>query len=432
MNKALFKDAVVATLMVFALYSLPTLLVAHISFFDPVNVGIERIKKEYENIYIDITQGKLSNTAIENDSLIYLVNIDTLNRAGIAKLVENINSYHPKVIGVDIVFNQKDAVPNLHLASALKSASDKLVMGVVLRTNQEGEIVPQPERSDSVYRHGSEGFFNFVSAEENSVVRLFLPLYEAKNSKPSDKKPPIIESFATQIVKQFDSTSYNKFVAHRQEIDMHSPEVIVYQHQRQDYHQLQPAEFYEGNPELEELKGKIVLVGYMGDSTSLEDKHYSPFNVDGEQPDMSGMVIHANIIEMILRQDYVRYTPDWVVKLVSFSLCFLLMIFLIYQFVKYQLWFHLVFKLLQMVLGALAFGIGLWMFYSWQLKIDTLKIIVPIALTVDVLYFYNTLAKWLHEKIGYETYFDTTPETDKKTLRQLFIYLFKKYIQIQK
>ncbi|MEI7585988.1 CHASE2 domain-containing protein [Runella sp.] len=406
MKKTLFRDAFLATLLVFLAFNLPALLVANIPFFAPLHSTLKRIQKEYEHVFPDLTQSGRSARRLEADTLIYLVNIDTLDRTGIAELIENIHQYDPKVIGIDVVFNGKNVSFNPSLANALKAAADKSVMGTYLVTNPHGGLLEQPERTDSVYLFGKEGFANLVTREAKSTVRLFLPQFYPDYSSVSDTDSARTqESFATQIVKKFDAASYGKFITHRQEASIHSPEIIVYQRQEKGYRTFQPPDFYEGNLELKRLKGKIVLIGLLGDSTVLEDKHYSPFGNSAQPPDMNGLVIHANIIEMILRHDYVRHADGWVINVVSFTLCFLLMAFFMDAFAKQQLQFHLVSRLIQLVLVLLTFGIGLWIFDTWQIKIDTLKIIIPIVLLVDILYIYKTLALWLRKNYDYQTYF---------------------------
>jgi CHASE2 domain-containing sensor protein len=406
MRKLLFRDAFFATLLVFSVFNLPALLVANVPFLDPLYSTFKRIQKEYEHVFPDLTQSGRSARRLEADTLIYLVNIDTLDRTGIAALIENINQYDPKAIGIDVVFNGKNIPFNPSLATALKAAADKSVMGTYLVTNPHGGLLEQPERTDSAYLFGKEGFANLVTREAKSTVRLFLPQFYPEYINVSDADSARMqESFATQIVKKFDSVSYGKFISHRQAASIHSPEIIVYQRQEKGYRKFQPTDFYEGNPELKRLKGKIVLIGLLGDSTVLEDKHYSPFGNAAQPPDMNGLVIHANIIEMILRHDYVRHADSWVLHLVSFILCFLWMAFFMYAFAKQQLQFHLLSRLIQIVLVLLMFGVGLWIFDRWQIKIDTLKLIIPIALLVDILYIYKTLALWLRNKYGYHTYF---------------------------
>lgn len=71
------------------------------------------------------------------------------------------------------------------------------------------------------------------------------------------------------------------------------------------------AEFYRN-----ELKGKTVLVGY-GETggtqvTSIVDKFSSPFRLkDNSLPDMHGVVIHANILNSILRGRIIQVIPTW-------------------------------------------------------------------------------------------------------------------------
>ena len=397
MYKLLLKDAFFATIAVFIIYGLLNISFLNLGFLDPVHKAVHHVKEEYENLFIDITKGKHSQRPAVADTSIYLVNIDTLSRPEIGRVLSVINKYQPKVIGLDIVLNDRKAQYDSTLQNALKEAKDKLVLCTAFNYKQD-TLLQEQEKAIGAYQIGDEGFANFVAPSETGIVRYFLPQFKEDSIEH--------ESFATQILKNYDLKIYETFIKHRQATEEDAPEVIVYQRPAQDYHSLQPAEVFDSeNPELPELKNKIVLMGYWGDSTDIEDKHYSPFYAGGKYPDMSGVAIHANIIEMILHQDYIRYSNDWIVWLISFILTFGLMIFFVHQFVKYHLWFHLVFKVVQFLSAAIIFGVGLLVFHGWQIKIDTLKIIVPIALSVDVLYFYDSFVQWLHKKFHYHTYF---------------------------
>ncbi len=393
MNKLLLKDSFFATIAVFFIYLLLGFSILNIGFLDPVHTAIHHAKEEYENLFIDIPKGKQSQKPIQADTSIYLVNIDTLSRRDIGKLIRKINQLQPKVIGLDVVFNTHKATFDTTLSNALQEAKEKLVNSIAFKYKQD-TLLKKHERAIDGYQVGVEGFTNFVTQSDIGMVRYFTPQVEDK------------EAFAMQVVKKYNLNAYNAFLEHRKSAESENPETIVYQHSEKDYHSLQPAEIFDPeNIELSALKNKIVLIGYLGDSTDLEDKHYSPFNVNGKNPDMSGIGIHANIIEMILRQDYIRNASNWVVWLISFIITFLLMIFFVHQFVKYHLWFHLVFKVVQFLSAAIIFGIGLWCFQGWQIKIDTLKIIIPVALSVDILYFYDTIVQWLSKRFDYHTYF---------------------------
>jgi CHASE2 domain-containing sensor protein len=399
MNKLLLKDALGATVTVFLVYALLGLSILNLGFLDPVHTAIHHVKTEYENLFIDITKGKRSQHPTLADTTIYLVNIDTLDRPSIGRLIRTLSRYNPKVIGLDVVFNERKAKFDTLLLNALEEVAPKLITSTALKYKQD-TLLAQQEKGDTVYQIGKEGYTNFVSPSEIDMVRYFLPQLHSDSV--------MYESFATQVLKLYDSTSYDVFMKHREAAEIFAPEVIVYQRPAQEYRRLQPSEVFDpDNIELGDLKNKIVLIGFLGDSIDLEDKHYSPFNAGGKFPDMNGVAIHANIIEMLLRQDYINYANEWALWIISFVLTFLMMLFFVHQFVKYHLWFHTVFKVVQFLTAALIFGVGLWVFHVWQVKTDTLKIIVPIALSVDVLYFYDTLVKYLHKRFGYETYFDS-------------------------
>ncbi|NJM93588.1 MAG: CHASE2 domain-containing protein [Cytophagales bacterium] len=71
-----------------------------------------------------------------------------------------------------------------------------------------------------------------------------------------------------------------------------------------------------------------MIFGYLGESfndVSWEDKFYTPLNktyAGKANPDMYGVVIHANIVSMILNHDYVYTMAESTGVLVAIVLCF--------------------------------------------------------------------------------------------------------------
>jgi CHASE2 domain-containing sensor protein len=73
------------------------------------------------------------------------------------------------------------------------------------------------------------------------------------------------------------------------------------------------------------IQNKVLILGYFGDylfDNRAEEMYYSPLNriVLGKSlPDMYGMVVNANIISMILREDYInKISPlnAWVLSMI--------------------------------------------------------------------------------------------------------------------
>jgi hypothetical protein len=58
------------------------------------------------------------------------------------------------------------------------------------------------------------------------------------------------------------------------------------------------------------------------------------------------------------------------------------------------------------LLSAIFFVyIGIYFFDKFRMKLDMTLTIVVIVLAVDIIYFYEAFAVWLHKKFGYKTVF---------------------------
>ena len=153
---------------------------------------------------------------------------------------------------------------------------------------------------------------------------------------------------------------------------------------------------------------KIVLLGFAPEDGSWEDKHFTPMNakyVGKSTPDMQGVFVHANIIEMLLHKNYITRTSTWLTWLLAFVLCWLHMAIFIKYFLEHHIWFHLVAKIAQLVSTILFVYLGLLFFVKFDHKLNLAPTLIAIILAVDVLYFYEAIAKWLNKKFGFKNIF---------------------------
>jgi hypothetical protein len=128
--------------------------------------------------------------------------------------------------------------------------------------------------------------------------------------------------------------------------------------------------------------------------------------VAGKQtPDMSGSVVMANIISMILDHNYINKLPAWVGVLVAILIGWLHMSFFIHYYLETHLWFHLVAKLAQLASAVLFAYTGMYLFNSYRIKLDMSLTIIVVVLSVDIIYFYEAFAVWVHKKFGFKTVF---------------------------
>ena len=81
------------------------------------------------------------------------------------------------------------------------------------------------------------------------------------------------------------------------------------------------------------------------------------------------------------------------------------MSFFIRYYLESHIWFHLVAKIAQVVSAFFSFVLEWYLFDRYRIKLDMEITLVVIVLAVDIIYFYEALAVWMHKKFGYKTVF---------------------------
>ena len=157
------------------------------------------------------------------------------------------------------------------------------------------------------------------------------------------------------------------------------------------------------------LSGKIVLFGYIStNKDDISDKFFTPMNsrfYGKSVPDMNGIVVHANILSMILDDNYLKKLPSWANLLIAVLVCWLHMSFFVRYYLESHIWFHLVAKIAQVLSAIFFVWLGIYLFDKYRLKVDLKLSLLVIVLAVDVIYFYEAWAVWMHKKFNYKTVF---------------------------
>lgn len=383
------KDILFSTLFVFAFIGLLKLSFVHLPNLDPIHAAFEDF-----DISDMVYQHKRDNAADVKLSSPVIVAEIGYTRADIAQQVMALRKFQPKVIAVDAYFlSPKSPEEDSQLIAAF-SGIDNLVIGSFVEKKKGADVLQHIQSFPALAQTGTNAFINFVG-EENKTIRYFSPVLEA------DAKP--VNSFATEIVKQYDKEAYKELLAR------HKP--VEYVHYSKSPEQFVPVlnadELTDTNAALSFLKDKIVILGAV-DKNSLDDLHFTPMNkrmAGRSKPDMPGVFIHANTVQMILDKDYVNKVPDWVMLLFSVLFTYVTIVFYTYYYVEKHIWYHLMAKIVQFVFFFLFVFIELFMLDKMHLRFSDKIILVPIVLSVDLLYFYDAFVKWLHKRFGYHTYF---------------------------
>ncbi|MBZ0244667.1 MAG: CHASE2 domain-containing protein, partial [Cyclobacteriaceae bacterium] len=313
------------------------------SAFDPLGEALGDVEMT------DIAFSQLREDP-ELDLNVVMVNVSKLSRREIAQQINIISQYNPKIIGVDVFFNcpnnlrdtincpaLKDVMGNYMLAKAIEDAGNVVLVTKVLQSDslfREG-IVDEYDslrRSDIEIRGNAlEGFANLETDAETQeafkTCRSFVPRISVQNDT--------VLAFSVKIAMLYDSVKTKRFLARNNYsetinyrgniLDLHNASSFSGRFFALDWYQALDPEYVL--PEL--IKDKIVIMGYMGDDfedTSWDDKFFTPLNkqyAGKTNPDMYGPVVHANIVSMILNEDYIDELPDWLEWVIAIILCFI-------------------------------------------------------------------------------------------------------------
>ena len=387
------RDTFFATLGVFIFLILLGMIPINFYVLNPMKTAL----KDFD--FNDVAYSKLGKGKdIPPDSRITVVNIGDLDRLGIAALIEKVNVYNPKVIGLDAYFEgererEKDSI----LASVFSKTKNLVVVSREAYDKEKDKMFFVPDYFDSVYHH--RGFAN-LDADTIGTVRIYSPF-----DKIDHKKYP---HFTSAIVHQYNDSAYKKLEGRNKKT-----EIINYTRRTGQYWLIEPNEIFEEGDSSQRMKylieNKIVLLGYVNtNADDITDKKFTPMNAEfaGKvKPDMNGVIVHANIISMVLDGNYVRKMSKWVAWVVAILIGWIHMSLFIRYYLESHIWFHLVAKLAQVFSVLLFAYLGIFLYDQFRIKLDMKYTLYVIALAVDVIYFYEAFVGWLHRKYGYQTIF---------------------------
>lgn len=380
------RDTVFATIGVFIVIGLLALL--------PLNTGLlNPVKKAFADFdFNDLAYAKVGKKTDSIDPRIVIVNIGMADRGLLAGMIEKVASQKPKVIGLDAYFDgERDPESDSLLRKVLKSTP-----GLVMASRIKWEHDRLVENRGYFEMPGkSFGYVNLLG-EDRGTIRHFTPFENYKGKE--------LMAFASALLHIADPSAAKKL--HTRHKDL---ETINFKRQLDKYLLADGQDVLLGNVVDTMFTNKIVLLGYVSSSPNdIEDMHFTPMNpkMGGKvPPDMSGIVIHANILSMAMDKNYVHTSPFWVNWIVTILIAWLHVSLFIRYYIDAHLWFHLVAKTAQIISAIFFVFLSIKCLELFSLKIDMKMPVTVIILAIDVIYFYEAFAVWLREKYGFRTIF---------------------------
>lgn len=367
---------------------------------------------DMETTDIVFSQLRESPTGEEN---IVLVNIGMEKRAGIAYLISIINQHNPKVVGVDTFFKSpKDSIGDLLLEESF-AAVENLVL--VSKNDYKFEAIEDEDENlpfDTIIyslprfaQHGKSASANFITAaadqEDLKMCRTFAPK-ETINGEEN-------YHLAVQLAMEFAPEKAEKFLQRNKEVEIINFKGNVFDYGATKFgttfYALDVEDVYNQNFTPDIIEGKIVIFcylgNYLGDRQALEDKYYTPLNdkyVGKAHPDMFGGVVHANVLAMILNENYIDSMSDNWSYFWAFFLLYINVMLFSYIYKVMPKWYDGMTKLIQVIEAFALFTLVLIVFNTYDYKLEANLAIIAILLSGDLLELYFGVVKNLLTREG--------------------------------
>lgn len=413
MGKRFWLDCIFATLFIFGLmWTFDNVSEFQIfDAFDPIGNALDDLEMS------DVAFSQLREDP-EVDTNIVLVNIGYLDRATIGRQIEIISKYNPRVIGIDAFFDRPidDPIGNAMLGASIESAENVVMVSKLLQSDSLEAVAIGEEKYDllqrtpeDIRRDAYEAFANLETEAANQddvkTCRRFPPLRVMTDGTEQ-------LAFSVKVAQLYDSTKARNFIQRGNDW-----EVINYRGNVVDifgstnypnmFFVLDTEDVLSENFMPEMIKDKIVLFGFLGEhigDIAWEDKFFTPLNKDyagKANPDMYGLVVHANAISMILNEDYVDVLDDkehMIGMALALLVCFLNVVLFTMIYRKLPRWYDGITKLTQLFEIMVIMFIMVQVFAVYSFKLNLTVTLIAIALTGDSLEVFYGVVKNLFNK----------------------------------
>lgn len=239
-------------------------------------------------IFFTVAITSCNSQIINPRDKIVLVNVDTLNRKGIADEINIINSLNPKVIAIDLQFsNDTKRKDDYLLLLALEKVKNLVMISVI-------EDYDGREKAYRRFALGSlpEYLLGAKTGFGNTILE-GRPLELRKFSVHENVNGGIEYHFAVRTAMAFDSLAAAHFVER-------SPRIvdIDYDYGKKKFKSFSSSEVLKRAITRADIEGKIVLLGFLGPGD--EDKFFTPLNTNPMAPDTYGLEYLACIVAQVL------------------------------------------------------------------------------------------------------------------------------------
>tara|TARA_R110002050_G_scaffold286088_1_gene436071 strand:+ start:13750 stop:14967 length:1218 start_codon:yes stop_codon:yes gene_type:complete len=399
------KSVLICTLFIFGFLYFLSHLPIKLDLLDPIGKALA----DFELTDLVFSQLRPEQTL---DTNIVLVNISHLSRSEIGQQIDILNKYEPKVIGIDAFFRKKKAFEeDIQLIMALSQVKNLVMVSDLEKLRDDNSCFDSLSTSHPQFNQFAvNGFADVVTSEVSyRTIRKVAPQKCLGDS--------LVLSFPVTLAQTLDSSSVVDLLARN-----NSEETINWRGNYTKFFRLDAQQLLNEESDFSFIKGKIVLMGFLGERVlgekSLEDTFYTPLNKQSAgraDPDMYGVTVHANTISMILKRDYINTPPAWFDGLIAFVLVYLNVAVFIWIGDRFKMYYDLITKVVILAEVATLFGLVILILLYFQIKVNLTIAIIAIIFSGDLTELYigslRDMALTWTKKLGLDLEKYTTKNT---------------------
>jgi|GEM_PF-605819 len=374
--------SIIITTAILLFIGLLNLVRLNLHYLDPFNNGL----KDYD--VTDIVYGNLSEKQVVPAEDILIVNSGKPDRTRIAQLINKLDSAGARAIGLDIYLKKGGgAAADTLLRDAIRDKDNVVLACIIEDENKEDDRLEGIGGVDTFFsNHATLGYGNLPS-NATKTIRMVSPRETVAGRE--------VLAFSTAILGKYDTAIQKKYLARGQSV-----EPIYFTGHREDFIFNQLDRMLDSMTLVQveaTCRGKIVLIGYAPEdpwANPILDRHYTPINPSYDTksiPDMYGIVIHANVLQMVLSEQYIRTIPNWVALLLSVFICYANVRFFRWVYQRFHHSFHGITRGIQLLEFIAFFFLITLIFYYFRVKIDLSVGILAVLLAYDFIMIYESL-----------------------------------------
>jgi CHASE2 domain-containing sensor protein len=381
--------------------------------------AIDPISKAFSDFDLtDIVFSRLMDDRKEEDKNIVLINMSEppmVDRAELAQILDSINKHSPAVVAIDGFYrklrpfadtlgetiNPADSM----LAKSLAETKNLVLVTGLKKYNEKKKQYDSLETSHPLFcKNAKLAFASLTTTGEGNMSefltsRSFIPKAKVLGKTEVAFGVKIAELYAPKKAKKFlQRDNVTEFINFQGNIGYKDSEKIYFP--TIDFDNV-----LQGNFTPDMIKGKIVILGFMGKKLgekSFDDKFYTPLNknyVGKSTPDMFGVVVHANIVSMILKEAYIDELSDWLNTIIMVLAAFFSISLFSYFFRNFGYWYDAVTVFCQFLISFILLTSTVFIFLWYRLKIDASLAIGAVVLSGLVVEIYYGLVYKVVNKI---------------------------------